>query len=31
MSNALIKQNVDDWLNQVDYKKLNSHDYVPSQ
>ncbi|WP_065647705.1 hypothetical protein [Pantoea eucrina] len=30
MSSPLIKQNVDDWLNQVDYRALNSHDYVPS-
>lgn len=30
MNNAMIKQTVDDWLNQVDYKALNSQDYVPS-
>lgn len=28
---ALIKQNVDDWLNQVDYESLNQGNYVPSE
>ena len=27
---ALIKQELDDWLDQVDYSHLNSSDYVPS-
>ena len=27
---ALIKQELDDWLDQVDYAHLNSSDYVPS-
>lgn len=28
---ALIKQDIDAWLNQVDYKTLNSPDYVPTE
>lgn len=28
---ALIKQRLDDWLNQVDYAELNSMDYKPSE
>lgn len=27
----LVKQKLDDWLNQVDYAELNSSSYVPSQ
>lgn len=27
---ALIKQELDDWLDQVDYRHLNSSDYVPT-
>ena len=27
----LIKQTVDQWLNQVDYDSLNSGSYVPTQ
>ena len=26
----LIKQTVDDWLNQVDYEDINEGDYTPS-
>jgi phage terminase large subunit-like protein len=29
--NPLVKQKLDDWLNQVDYKELNSPSYTPSQ
>lgn len=28
---ALIKQNVDDWLNQVDYDSLNQGNYIPTE
>lgn len=31
MSKTLIKQSIDDWLNQVDYHYLNSTEYVPSE
>lgn len=31
MSKALIKQDLDAWLDQVNYAELNSSDYVPSE
>lgn len=31
VSSGIVRQSVDDWLNQVDYADLNSGHYVPSQ